>query len=1067
MRRLLILLMLGLAVLGRAEDAWTSLRPPMRTYGLAQGLPNGTVYGLRLDRIGRLWAATQDGIARYDGQAWTRIDLPETATTNFVRALAETPDGSWWFGTETDGLWRLKDGLWTHHGRKDDLPSDRVNALHVQRSGTEWALFVGTGGGGVATYRDGRWFREDPDTAGGQAWVWKFAHLPPTPSRGARVVAATKAGFLALNDGRWLPFSELPGLEGEDVNDLLAVPEGGGLRLWASVWSKGLLSWDGRKWESHTPQNGFPSRYPVTLATTLGPRGKPVVWAATYDRGLAWFEGGAWRVLDEAHGLPSNGVYALLPGGSGEPALWAGLRGGGLVALGAGGWWSLDRRNGLPTSEVLSLAEGPWGPWIGTTRGALRWGGSGWVREGLEQGLPSVHIQALAPSADGRGLWAGTLGGLAYRGAGGWRKVAIGLPLGPDRIIALLETLEPAGPVLWIGTEGGLIRKDAWGSRRFTTREGLPADNAFALRETRDGTGRPTLWVGTRGGGVARLVEGRWIHHGRESGLPNTTVYGFGEHRTADGRRWLWAGTFGGGAARLDLDHPDRPWEVFSSRTLPDLPSDVVVRIEADARGRLFLSTQRGAVRLDFGDPGDPARPTHAEAFGPGDGLSPLACTYGASLVDRSGRLWVATVEGLAAFDPARERDPEPLRGLSLTGIRIGTADHPPGEPLRLGHRDGPLTISYALPALHREEDLLFRTQLLGAEGEPGPWGREAARQFTALKPGRYALRIWGRDHRGRTVGPLEVPFRVDPPWWSGPWAWLAGALGIGGALLLAHRVRVRLLQYRTVELRARIREATAELERRQAALERLNEEKNQFLGIAAHDLRTPLNAIGLTAEELVLPGLNPEEVAASGRRIQQGVEQMTMLIQNLLDINLIESGRLRLQPEALDLRVLGAELQMRHGKRARAKGQRIELQTAWEEVPVWVDVLHLREVLDNMVSNALKFTPPGPPERVIHLRVRNHPEGGVVEVQDDGPGFTPEDRARAFERFAKLSARPTGGEPSTGLGLSIVRSLTEAMGGRIELESQPGRGSTFRVILPAQGAEASAGAPENLTPAG
>lgn len=877
---------------------------------------------------------------------------------------------------------------------------------------------------------------------------------PPTNRRGGRVVAATKSGLLVFQQDRWLPFPELPGLEGVDVNDVLAVPEDGGIRLWVSAWNKGLMVWDGRRWEHHSPANGFPSRFPVTLASTLGDGGRPVIWAATYDAGLAWREGNAWRVLDEARGLPSNGVYALLAGSSGEPALWAGLRGGGLAVLGAGGWWSLDRRNGLPTSEVLSLAEGFGKTWIGTARGVLHWNGSTWVREGLEQGLPSLHIQALAPAVDRPGLWAGTLGGLAFRAPGGWRSVPVGMPLGADRIVSLLETRSATGPVLWIGTEGGLIRKDAQGVRRFTLRDGLPADNAFALRETRDAAGQPTLWVGTRGGGVARWVGGRWIHHSRETGLPNTTVFGFGEHRTADGRRWLWAGTFGGGAARLDLDRPDRPWEVFNTQTLPSLPSDVIVRIEPDARGRLYLATQRGVARLTFADSRDPARPTQVEVFGAGDGLAPLACTYGASMVDARGRVWMATVEGAAVFDPERERDPEPLRGLGLASIRVGSSDHDPGEPLRLGHRDGPLTIAYALPTLHREEDLRFRTQLLGAKAEPGPWGRQTSRQFTALKPGRYSLRIWGQDHRGRIAGPLDVPFRVDPPWWSGPWAWLAGALVVGGGLLAAHRVRIRWLQSRTADLRTRVREATAELQRRQEALERLNEEKNQFLGIAAHDLRAPLNAIGLSAEELVLPGLTPGEIVASGLRIQQCVEQMTVLIQNLLDINLIESGRLRLQPEMLDLRVLGAELQMRHGKRASAKGQRIELHTPWEEVLVWADLIHVREVLDNLVSNALKFTPPGPPERVIHLRVRSLPDGGEVAVQDDGPGFTPEDRARAFERFAKLSARPTAGEASTGLGLSIARSLTEAMGGRLDLESQPGRGATLRVMLPTRAPE-------------
>jgi two-component system sensor histidine kinase/response regulator len=118
------------------------------------------------------------------------------------------------------------------------------------------------------------------------------------------------------------------------------------------------------------------------------------------------------------------------------------------------------------------------------------------------------------------------------------------------------------------------------------------------------------------------------------------------------------------------------------------------------------------------------------------------------------------------------------------------------------------------------------------------------------------------------------------------------------------------------------------------------------------------------------------------------------------------------------------------------------------EGTPVFVtgDPGAIEQVLENVVSNAVKFSPAG-----TTVLVSVQPDGGtgVVDVEDQGPGISSADRERLFAKFSRLSARPTGGESSTGLGLSIVKTLTEAMGGEVSLESPPGRGARFRVRLP------------------
>jgi signal transduction histidine kinase len=135
-----------------------------------------------------------------------------------------------------------------------------------------------------------------------------------------------------------------------------------------------------------------------------------------------------------------------------------------------------------------------------------------------------------------------------------------------------------------------------------------------------------------------------------------------------------------------------------------------------------------------------------------------------------------------------------------------------------------------------------------------------------------------------------------------------------------------------------------------------------------------------------------------------------------------------------------------RYGEAARRKQLKIETAFPSQDALVLADATGLDQIVDNLLSNAVKFSPPN--KRIF---VSVHPSPGHVEcvVRDEGPGFKPEDMERMFRRYVRLSARPTGGEPSTGLGLSIVRKLVRAMKGELECESVPEQGATFRLRLP------------------
>jgi len=153
----------------------------------------------------------------------------------------------------------------------------------------------------------------------------------------------------------------------------------------------------------------------------------------------------------------------------------------------------------------------------------------------------------------------------------------------------------------------------------------------------------------------------------------------------------------------------------------------------------------------------------------------------------------------------------------------------------------------------------------------------------------------------------------------------------------------------------------------------------------------------------------------------------------------------LEIKPAEVNLSETAAAAVRMYREPARRKHLEIQAELP-DEALVFADPSALNQVLDNLLSNAVKFSPPG---KSIFFKIQPNNSHVEFQIQDQGPGFTPEDRPRLFRRYARLSARPTGGEPSTGLGLSIVDKLVRAMNGELSYHSIPGEGTTFTVQLP------------------
>jgi len=316
---------------------------------------------------------------------------------------------------------------------------------------------------------------------------------------------------------------------------------------------------------------------------------------------------------------------------------------------------------------------------------------------------------------------------------------------------------------------------------------------------------------------------------------------------------------------------------------------------------------------------------------------------------------------------------------------------------------------------------------------------RKAAERW-ALATFCVAGLIMGIDLAGYTI-----PNTYDPYWHSIVTG--VGYIGLIAFMFILGRIfeggRARAFE----KMQATLRELAASNER----LVHLNQEKNEFMGIAAHDLKNPLSAVIMCADLLQM-GLPPEKTMKLAGDISAAGTRMRDLIKNLLDANAIEQGKFNSNIEHCDLGALTR--QCIENNRVTATRKKIEVNLGdTTGVFARADKGATMQILDNLLSNAIKYSPPG---SMVNVQLGSDATRAWVSVKDSGPGISEADQKKLFQKFTRLSAKPTAGESSNGLGLSIVKRLAEAMSGSVRCESVLGAGATFSLLLPVSSEAAS-----------
>jgi diguanylate cyclase (GGDEF)-like protein len=816
-------------------------RLPWLVFDERSGLPQHTIVDLLVDRRGFVWAATQDGAARYNGRAWETVALPRQMGSNYARVMRAADDGGLWIGSFDGGLAHLKDGAWRIYDTTAGLPSNRIRGLLETTGADGTVLWIATDRG-VARLEHGR------ITAFGEA-----SGLPSLDTEGlAETVAVNGEHALLVGTTHGLArfagerFEAVPvprQLIGFRINDIVESPGlHGAPALWVASYGGGMAVREDGRWSLLDAAAGLPSNVEV-ITPSRAADGSPALWIGT-EGGLVRFEHGRFMLYDERNGLPIRIIWKVLettsPGGL--TTLWLGTWGGGVVRLSPNMWSAFDATTGVPAGAVTALLltrddSGAEAIWAGTSDGELaRFSGDRFEPVALPDSLRHAIIFSLLETraADGtRTLWVASFGGGIGRLEHGRWTVFDKATLPNERIYHLLETSDDDGSsVIWAGSEDGLGRFAHGRWTYYRKDSGLPSEIVVRLLETRDGAGARTLWAATSRG-LARLRDGKWNTIGKAEGLAGENIGTLAVIRAGDGTRWLWAGTYSGGASRIRLDDDAARWESFSTQTSPALPSDSVMSISEDFMGRIYLCTTRGLLRLRAREP-TAAKPERfdADLFTTEDGLPSSDCQPSARVVDQDGRVWVGTARGVGRFDPRSEKPDVLPKPLVIDRAQLTDRSRLLHGGEALAYSEHNLTFASALLAYGGESRIRYRFQLSGFDPQPSDWTTTGVKEYTNLGAGAYTFEAWARDARGNLSGPASIAFSVKPAPWFTLWAYAAYALLLALAAWAALRWRLRALAARTRQLETEVAARTADLVAARDAMQRLATE-DALTGVA------------------------------------------------------------------------------------------------------------------------------------------------------------------------------------------------------------------------------------------
>jgi signal transduction histidine kinase/ligand-binding sensor domain-containing protein/CheY-like chemotaxis protein len=1061
-------------------------------YTLKDGLATELILCALTDRFGRLWFGTQTGVILYDGKSFTNFNTAHGIAGGAVWSILEDRNGALWFASMAGGVSRYDGRSITTFTTKDGLISNLVTSITEDQSGKIW---IGTEGGRVSCYDGNAW--TSFSLSGGFDFVWDILE----DREGNMWFATTSNGVYK--------YAEVNGSRGQQISTHFTTDDGlvsnvGGSSIiednQGNLWfgsDGGISFYDGQSFKNLTTDDGLVHHYVNRILKDRDGN----LWFATHG-GVSFldihaFYNGEVQFVNFtlSNGLPHESISAMAEDQAGN--LWFGTGAGISRYEGVAFTFFTD----IIAPGIVEDASG--NLWFGKNR----YDGSSLVS--LRE-MEHLLIRDVLTDRSGK-LWFASFGGLlGYDGSTVTRFTDQQGLIG-TRAWCLKEDRRGG---LWIGTRSGVSYFDGTTFTNYGGDQGLHLEQTWRMYEDKAGH----LWFGTwEGGGISCFDGNAFVNFTADQGLADNVIWSI----EGDQQGNIWIGTQAGLSVireenLLQIENYLRDPEsvmgsIFENYSVRDgLPDNGIREILNDLEGNIVIGTNAGIAVLHEGIEAL-SNPDRIEVFNHNNGHHLSNINFGQSTLikDNQGIIWIATESGKTGlvrfdYDKLKKNDQPPVVFLEkikindeqiawnhllsaqdlnqtrqlksameteeamIFGIPLSDRErvslqakfaaiqfdsiapwYPVPQNLVLPFVFNNITFEFNAVIPARNHSVSYQYMLEGYDQGWRPVSDQSTVRYGNIAEGHYTFKLKVRSPDRVWSEPLLYTFTVLPPWWRTWWAYV---LYVSGASILLYSV------YR-FQLSRKL--AFSEI----IHLKNLDELKTNLYTNITHEFRTPLTVILGMADQMrdhVQKGAY-DQVEQTIKMIRHNGQNLLKLVNEMLDMAKLDSSGLELQLIQGDMVLFVKYVTDSFQSMASMAEVSLEVSSRIEELIMDFDTGKMTSILSNLISNAIKFTPQGGAVSVTLDKVmeKNSPCLYLV-VSDNGTGIVPSELPHIFDRFYQADRSLTREAEGTGIGLAYTRELVNLMQGTIEVNSEPGKGSEFKVTIPVSN-EAIKGEPSSI----